>query len=359
MSFKRQQLFHCLSLITILATGFSLPVLALQSLNDDELGDVTGQAVVNLVTDTIGSGANETRYTRVDLGIDVKTQLNADQISLGTRTRDGVEGADLNIDNLALGYITDNGNGEIEPFRIRNPYIEFAYQGDEIVGMRVGFGEAKGYLSGDISQLSGNIAVGINGTLGEIRDALRATGQDVPFLINLAAGISSGANMEAEAELVLENGVPSNVRATRVGIPNGESLATDDPLVAAIGGLLGILTSNDCGAAGLSTCFPLTNYRSLPVGNVDVPDDLTTDNIEGAARGMFLAFGHQDVQWRDLENTANTVSSAAGAFLNVPKFRNEDGELQAPINVNFTQVFSGIQRLASCYNSGGQGTVGC
>ena len=358
MSLPVVSLLKRLSVAAVLC-GFSMPVFALQSLDDEELGGVTGQAVVNMVTDSIGSGANETKYTRVDLGVEVATQLNIDKLALGTRTRDGVGGSDLDIDNLALGYITDNGNGEIDPFRIRNPYIEFAYQGDEIVGMRVGFGEAKGYLSGDINQLSGNIAVGINGTLGEIRDALRATGQDVPFLINVAAGVSAGANMDAEAELVLENGVPNNVRATRVGIPNGEALETDDPLVAAIGGLLGILTSNDCEAAGLGTCFPLTNYRSLPVGNVDVVDNLATESIEGAARGLFLAFGNQDVQWRDLENTANTVTSSAGAFLNLPKFRNESGELQAPVNVNFTQVFSGIQRLASCFNSGGQGTVGC
>ena len=76
------------ALAVFLVGAFSFPVVGLESLDDEALGEFTGQAVVSLATDTIGS----IKYTRVNLGVDVATQLNADKVSLGTRERDGIAG---------------------------------------------------------------------------------------------------------------------------------------------------------------------------------------------------------------------------------------------------------------------------
>ena len=261
---------------------------------------------------------------------------------------------------MALGYITDDGNGSIEPFRVRNPYIEFAYDGDEIIGMRLGFGEAKGYLSGDINQLTGNVNIGISGDIDMIVRTLEENGDDVPGLLGLAQFIGQGdAFFQVEAQLVDENGDPNNIRSTTAGIANGVALETDSNVLNLVDGLLDIFTSQNCEAAGLPSCFSLTTYRSLAVGDVNASDDIINGSLNGAARGLFLSFGHEDIQWRDLE-TNGIVDTAAGAFLNLPKYIDtQTGELTAPVNLTFADVFSGIERLATCFNSGNSGAVGC
>ena len=115
----------------------------MESLDDDQLSDVVGQAFINLTTDA----ANGLNFTRINFGADIETQLNMKKLQLGQYNRSGelAGSADIAIDNFALGTVND-ATGAINPFLISNPYIEFAYDGSKMVGIRIGFGEAKGYL---------------------------------------------------------------------------------------------------------------------------------------------------------------------------------------------------------------------
>lgn len=133
----------------------------MESLDDDQLSDVVGQAFINLTTDA----ANGLNFTRINFGADIETQLNMKKLQLGQYNRSGelAGSADIAIDNFALGTVNDT-TGAINPFLISNPYIEFAYDGSKMVGIRIGFGEAKGYLSGDIKTLTGNVPVDLYGT---------------------------------------------------------------------------------------------------------------------------------------------------------------------------------------------------
>ncbi|PXZ67525.1 DUF6160 family protein, partial [Pseudomonas aeruginosa] len=133
----------------------------MESLDDDQLSDVVGQAFINLTTDA----ANGLNFTRINFGADIETQLNMKKLQLGQYNRSGelAGSADIAIDNFALGTVND-ATGAINPFLISNPYIEFAYDGSKMVGIRIGFGEAKGYLSGDIKTLTGNVPVDLYGT---------------------------------------------------------------------------------------------------------------------------------------------------------------------------------------------------
>lgn len=54
-------------------------------LEDSELSDITGQAFINLTTDS-NAGIN---YTRVNLGLNIDTQLNVKKLQLGQYTRPG------------------------------------------------------------------------------------------------------------------------------------------------------------------------------------------------------------------------------------------------------------------------------
>ena len=132
----------------------------LRALDDQELSNVTGQAFMNLTTDA----ANGLNFTRLNFGLDIQTQLNIKKLQLGNYTRSGESAgtADIDINNFALGSVNDLTGG-IDPFRIKNPFIELAYSGDKVVGVRMGFGEAQGHLSGDINRMTGNIAVDLYG----------------------------------------------------------------------------------------------------------------------------------------------------------------------------------------------------
>ena len=112
----------------------------MESLDDDQLSDVVGQAFINLTTDA----ANGLNFTRINFGADIETQLNMKKLQLGQYNRSGelAGSADIAIDNFALGTVNDT-TGAINPFLISNPYIEFAYDGSKMVGIRIGFGEAR------------------------------------------------------------------------------------------------------------------------------------------------------------------------------------------------------------------------
>ena len=108
-------------------------------LEDSELSDITGQAFINLTTDS-NAGIN---YTRVNFGLNVDTQLNIKKLQLGQYARGGeaVGSSDILINNFALGTV--GANDSINPFKIANPFLELAYDGNRVVGVRIGFGQAK------------------------------------------------------------------------------------------------------------------------------------------------------------------------------------------------------------------------
>lgn len=146
---------------SLLATGAQAQM---QALDDDQLSTITGQAFINLTTDA-NAGIN---YTRVNFGVDVDTQLNIKKLQLGQYDRAGeaAGSSDILINNFALGTV--NADNTINPFKVSNPFVEFAYSGNQVVGVRIGFGEAKGILSGDIQSLTGNIPVHIKGSANAV-----------------------------------------------------------------------------------------------------------------------------------------------------------------------------------------------
>ena len=321
----------------------------MEPMADSELSNVTGQAFINLTTDS-NAGID---YTRINLGMKVETQLNMNKLQLGLYDRSGETAgtSDILINNFALGSVND-ATGAINPFMINDPFVELAYSGNKIVGVRVGFGESKGTLSGDIQQLTGSVPVHIKGTAAPIYDAASGGTQ---FLLGLA-GVYRSSIMEADADLVDSAGNPDPVRGTLSGMKNGDQLnCTSGCLGGLTNALLSLFTSSNCAVSGVKTCFPLTQFQSLPVGNTAIADNTSTQTIEGAAKGFFISLQTQAVAWKDVDS--NTYKQAlAGAYLNVPKYRDANGNLVAPININFDQAFGGIPRADTCL---GSATKGC
>lgn len=315
----------------------------MQALDDAELSTITGQAFINLTTDA-NAGIN---YTRVNFGVDVDTQLNIKKLQLGQYNRAGeaAGSSDILINNFALGTV--NADNTINPFKVSNPFVEFAYSGNQVVGVRIGFGEAKGILSGDIQSLTGNIPVHIKGT-GEAIYNKADVGQRLALFL---AGVYRSSTVEADANLVSSGGVSDPVRGTMAGIKNGEGL---NCTAGCAGGwtdaLLGAFASNNCSILGIQTCFNLSQFQSLPVGNT-----ADMSSMQNSAKGFFISLQTQDVAWRDMDSNA-FMTALKGAFMNMPKYRDANGNMVSPINIDFDQAFNGIPRQDTCL---GSATKGC
>ena len=133
---------------------------------EHELSQTTGQAFINV--DRLQTARNSSNElidtTKITLGLDIKTSVNADLLDLGNYERNGSAGSDIRINDFALGRI--DSDGKIVPFEISDPFIELAFDTDatgkeNLIGLRLGFGGAKGALSGNIESLTGKINIDI------------------------------------------------------------------------------------------------------------------------------------------------------------------------------------------------------
>lgn len=232
----------------------------LEPMSESEMGNVTGQSMLGVdVAET--EDADFTRYT---IGMETEMQMNMDEMALG---EDG-DGADVGIDHLSLGHIARqdgtqfDGNeydeNDIVPFVGMDPYFEMAQNGDDVVGFRLGFTEARGTLSGDISALTGRLGMEVEHD-GEVHDG----------------------------QLLQDDGSADNQRATHFGLEDDE-----------------------CGA----TCVALNSMQTLEVGerNEDGEAEFTND--------FFISFQQEGMEWQSPGNggEGDTVSTDAGVFFNIP-----------------------------------------
>lgn len=361
----------------------------LQPISDQAMSEVTGQAFVSVDRQQHPAADNNTSYTRVNLGMDIELQTNVKTFELGRYEREGEApgSSDVLINDFSLGYIYDSAyfdrnpdaarqvksdgsayqNGEIVPFKISNPYLEFAYDesSEEIVGFRFGFGEAQGVLSGAIQQLTGNINIDILDR-GEGLAVADSNGnlfdQMVGFLTPVLAGSSP---LKTKAKLVQGNpdrpdyGALDPVRSEYIGVPNGESFVLEDVnyLVAGLidiisptlsselytencslfGGCDVVVVAQQCEVLGIQACFDLGIYNSMPVGEIDEVNGQR--QITGPKDGAFISFQTKDLEYlADVAKTNPTpedfIKATAGAFFNIPN---------GAVTVNLEEALTGIE----------------
>lgn len=180
------------------------PAHALQTLDDDSLGEVWGQALVEVqkrVGDGVENGDVGLSFTRIRLGLRAEVNANIDLLELGNydipkhasdtsnttyySTNKGNRDADLRIRNVSMGCLqmTQNSFGQSscgsgpDTIKVERPYIELAYKNDgtaseQLVGLRIGFEQLNGWLGGTIESISGHVYGCDNfGTCGESRAA--------------------------------------------------------------------------------------------------------------------------------------------------------------------------------------------
>ena len=380
------------SILALSAMTASLSSVALEAIPDDELNHYTGQAFITVDASSYSDATlGNYEFTRVNLGLDIETLTNIDELRIGEFDRsygadgtapivddnrnivynaDGsvaVHDADLIIQNFGLGRVdnyNDPANAEIVPFKIKDPYIELAYKTDpanssirRIAGVRIGFGQAQGDLSGDLISLTGNLEGEIRGPGSIAYDAACGDGGTATWLQCIELSLAANTEIYAEVKLLdgatgedTLNGAPYLKRASWIGVPTGTNFESDDSgLIASL--IPTLTTSEDCAVIGVTACFRTTNYQSVYVG------DPTKDFENGSASGAFISLQLESVPWEDLSGIAGAsrVYTEKGAFLNIAKYADSNGQQRYPLYLDLYNALTGEPRVATCIGR----TKGC
>ena len=299
----------------LIIMGLSLNSYAqLTAMTEEELELTDGQAFIGL--DQYSQDGLD--FTRINMGMDIEIVMNADEVVFGEYDRAGEnETADIRFNNYAMGYIDQYG--EVRPFEMKDPFFEFAYDRsdgtDDFVGFRFGFGESRGMMSMNAVSLTGNISVEIGGDFTPLPDTI------LDFIVLDANGRSSLVTPEGEEDVI---------RATHIGIPNGEKFIIDDPLARFLG--IDEIIVNDCVASALGTsspmCFPLNTFESMLIG----------DSNGEAVEGLFQSFQTRPIAWGNSSMGETQVMTTTGAFFNVPN---------GAVNISPDEAAAGTPRLAT------------
>ncbi|WP_138438211.1 DUF6160 family protein [Marinobacter shengliensis] len=385
----------------------SLPVSAeagLQPISDEQMSEVTGQAFLSVDRQYHPDPENTTSYTRVNLGMDIEIQTNVDVLELGRYEREGEKAgsSDVLIRDFALGYINNQAyyqrnpkaarqyrpdgssynENEIVPFMIDNPFFEFAFDEatNEVVGVRLGFGDAMGVLSGKIETLTGNVNVDIIDRGEGLRDASSSGNFFDQLIVLLTPLLEGGSPLATKAQLVYGDdndprvGELDPIRAEYIGIPNGEKFVLENAgsfTRWSVKNLIGWGSSSEievpncsffscgsgdiyvyadgCRVLGIGACFDLDMYNSFPIGQVEEVNG--ERRLTGPADGAFISFQTKDLDWlKDVKKSDLTVEdfirATSGAFFNIPNGATE---------VNLNEALNGTDRYRTEYIDRGRG----
>lgn len=278
-----------LTLIMAILFGSSPLWAELQPIDDEDLSEYVGQASVAFDISEIAGNS----YTRITLGMEAKLQMNIDAVELGNYNKPGESlAADFSATNLAFGSISTDaskvqldgqiyGVNDIVPFELNDPFFEIAQNGsDELLGFRLGFGQARGQLSGDFTSISGNIGIDITDYFG---DDYRSTLLDV-------------------------NGNADSSRAQ----------------------YFGIASTTTGGATNCSSgfyCYNIADYKTLDIGQRN-----TTTNQVDYTQDFFISFQKESTQWL---TTDGVIDAGLGVHINIPTSMHID--MNTGTNANGTE----------------------
>lgn len=150
----------------LMAICVALPkdALSMTSLNDKELGNVTGQALfvsdyTNGVGTNDGNAFNEFGFYRMGLDVELAMNANIDKLALGCGGVNGnLAGApNCDIDFDFVRFMGRSGNQAGDPvtsdFTLTRPYVELAIKNDssptlrQVAGIKIGSQKADGFVS--------------------------------------------------------------------------------------------------------------------------------------------------------------------------------------------------------------------
>lgn len=359
------------------------PMLALADLvemDDTQMSDVSGQAMMDVVTlidpgkSANGTNTESTKFVRIRTGAVVELNANIDRLILGEYERDdkyttysaafesqgrnlahyrnrlfyksddardncgtngnclipgsdiGVTtGADIIIENLSLGSIS---NGSMSPMIMENPYIELVYDNEgaekgQLIGIRFG-AESQ---TGDLGNYS-TYGVGADGCLG-------GTNNSTACSTYSSSGIASGSSPDTSRQGgVLSYSGNFNLLAGSsfligYSVMAGVSRTNYTPVVAGSGG--GIL-------GGLNLLAP---NATQTLGNI-AHDDTQEFFLSFASREIFYPSISGDTSRMKVGN--EILATIPGVSLNIT-----DG-IALTLPQALGTLNGGVPKISNCYN---------
>lgn len=273
----------------------------LKPIADEDLSQYSGQGAVAFDINQIGTAS----YTRVTLGMEADLQVNIDTLEAGRFVKAGETlAADVAITNLGFGSISTDASkvqldgqtyavNDIVPFELNDPFFEVAQNSlDELTGIRLGFGEARGQLTGDFNSISGNVGVDITDFFG---DDFRSSMLDI-------------------------NGNVDNSRAQFFGVSKAQSSGV-----------------TNCSSGFY--CYNLADFKTLDVGQ----RNLATGQVDYTS-DFFISFQKEATDW---STSDGVVTAGLGAFINIPT--------SLHIDMNTGVNASGTSRVRTEYIDRGNG----
>lgn len=160
------------------STALAAPVAHAQGLrlDDDQLSEVSGQALLNLTNTTL-DGLD---FTRITLGADITMSANLSKVRLGEYAYTARNGTGADIDMGLMRFGRSDGTEAQRTVSISDPYFEFVYKNvgnaatREVIGMRLGFGSIAGDIGVQWNAISGSLRIdgGAGGVLDSRNDPL-------------------------------------------------------------------------------------------------------------------------------------------------------------------------------------------
>lgn len=316
--------------MTAIAAGVLLSsnvVHALDSMDDDAMRQIQGQALFNTNYIAPGAGNPNANIGFYRLGLEAELQLNANikRLALGC---DGVNGAgpcDIELSNVRLtGIGAGNGVDAGPPTSavLTNPFFEFAIRNPtspstrEIVGLRFGSAAALGKLS-----------IGENPDVNNINDD---------------TGITT---ITGDLTARLTNSRLTDVCVTTFGVCTIPTAATIDEHVQQFT----LRRSNQITIQGASA---QADFGSLTLGNVwlnnqplDTLHQINIAEDDGSpTRDFYLSVQKQNVIWRrnSTSSFAGVVPAEEGWWLSIPRVQIPNIVSDQEIRIGTLAVIGGL-----------------
>ena len=175
--YKKQAILP--SLLLFVSVCSSVHAIDLIELNDRELSNVNGQALMSLSylspTDTNNNNTGKNLgFYKLGMEAEIELNMNIKKLQLGCGGVNGANGCDIDIDNLSLSGMSDTNTGRASSSAVlTNPFIEFAIRNPnaastrEVVGLRLSAEKLVGLLTTGIA--NSDTPNGINSLSGYLK----------------------------------------------------------------------------------------------------------------------------------------------------------------------------------------------
>jgi len=309
---------------------------AMTSLDDHDLSQVSGQALLNLqnISGVSSGSMNQSNMGFYRLSLEGQLSLNANikKLQLGCGGSKGAGACDIDIDNISLTGIptsTAVGAGVDTDFILNNPFIEFAIDNPNsastrsIAGFRLGALSALGVMSiGSNTDLNSTTDdTGINTLSGDI--GVRVTNATLTDVSACLISTTAGCWLNGTANV-------ADYSTTLVARRNS-SFSLKGMTAQASSSLLGLKLTN-------------VNMNNVPYSNTH---QLLIAGIDG--NGNYVATGNaslslqsKDIYWQNVSDGSwRTIAAEKGWWISLPTTQFANLQITQPVKLNAFDAIGG------------------